>query len=136
MDDTKLREQAREAIRAGTLPNRPPERMWGGPGLGDRCTVCAHPVMRDEMGFELAFTREGDEPGLPNHHLHVRCFAAWESERDDLEAAALAISPGGPAGLAAGANSGSAHGGALQVVSSDGTLTACERDHTYRQRPA
>jgi hypothetical protein len=33
-DERTLREKIREMIQVGTLPNRRPDRMWGGPGGG------------------------------------------------------------------------------------------------------
>jgi hypothetical protein len=77
-DELRLREQAREVIRAGKLPSRKPDRTWGGPGVGAACSVCGLPVKSDELEFEIQFARDGDNPGLDKFHVHVRCFAAWE----------------------------------------------------------
>lgn len=79
-DEKALRGQAREAIRAGTLPRRRPERMWGGPGGGAPCALCRKPVGSDEIEFELQFT-SGEGAGAANYHVHLRCLAAWELER-------------------------------------------------------
>jgi hypothetical protein len=38
-----LREPARRALHDGKLPSRLPDRMWGGPGAGEVCAVCAVP---------------------------------------------------------------------------------------------
>ena len=54
-DEPRLREQAREAIKGGRLPRQAPDRTWGGPGVN---------------------------PGLDKFHVHIRCFAAWEFERN------------------------------------------------------
>jgi hypothetical protein len=86
-DECPLREKAREVIKAGTLPNRSPDRTWGGPGVGADCIVCRAPVTRDEVEFEIEFARDGDNPGLDKYHVHIRCFAAWESERHNLDVA-------------------------------------------------
>ena len=80
-DEPILREKARAAVRAGKLPARRPDRMWGGPGVGADCAVCGRPVTPDEMEFEIQFARNGDNPGLDKFHVHIRCFAAWEFER-------------------------------------------------------
>ena len=80
-DETHLRAQAREAVRAGKLPSRHPDRTWGGPGVGAPCSVCGEAVKKDQLEFEIQFVRDGDNPGLDKFHLHVRCFAAWEFER-------------------------------------------------------
>lgn len=80
--EASLREKARAAIQSGRLPARPPDRTWGGPGMGVICAVCTLPVRRDEIEFQIEFARRGGEPGLETFHLHARCFAAWELERD------------------------------------------------------
>ena len=79
-DEARLRELARAAIRNGSVPIRPADRTWGGPGLGKACTICQQPVSKDEVEFEIEFTQEGDNPNV-TLHLHIRCFAAWEFER-------------------------------------------------------
>lgn len=85
-DDGILRRKARDAIEAGTLPDRCPDRMWGGPGDGARCTICDAPVQHDESQLDLEFAREDGVDGS-QYHVHVRCFAALESERRSLEPA-------------------------------------------------
>jgi hypothetical protein len=80
-DEKILREKARAVVEEGKLPSRPPDRTWGGPGVGATCSVCGLPVKRDEMEFEIEFARDGDNPGLDKFHVHIRCFAAWEFER-------------------------------------------------------
>ena len=80
-DEQRLREQARAAVEGGKLPNRRPDRTWGGPGVGAACSVCDLPVKKDEMELEIQFAHDGDSPGLDKFHIHIRCFAAWEFER-------------------------------------------------------
>ncbi len=75
-----LREQAREAMKNGRLPARPADRTSGGPGVGALCSVCNRPVRSSVMEMQLEFTREGEPAGV-RYHVHVPCFAAWESER-------------------------------------------------------
>ena len=82
MDEHDLREQARTVIEAGKLPARRPDRTWGGPGVGAPCAVCGVPVGKDQLEFEIQFARDGGNPGLDKYHVHVRCFAAWEFERE------------------------------------------------------
>jgi hypothetical protein len=78
-DDSTLRAKARAALDAGTLPNRRPDRMWGGPGAGARCTICGAAVTHDELELEMEFTPEaGSDSG--KHHIHIRCFSALEAE--------------------------------------------------------
>ena len=78
-DEIVLRAKAREAIRTGKLPSKRPDRTWGGPGVNAPCTVCGEPVTKDQLEFEVQFAHDG---GLDKFHVHVRCFAAWEFERD------------------------------------------------------
>ena len=80
-DEKILREKAGTAIRDGKLPDRSPDRTWGGPGVGAACSVCGVPVTKDQMEFEIEFAHNGDAPGLDKFHVHTRCFAAWEFER-------------------------------------------------------
>lgn len=84
-DDPLVRQKARDVIQAGTLPNRFPERTWGGPGAGADCAICGVPVHRDELEFEIEFVGHGngnrDTP--ETYHLHVRCFTIWDQERRD-----------------------------------------------------
>jgi hypothetical protein len=94
MNDDALREKAREAIRAGKLPNRRPIRSWGGPGAGARCTICGALVTLDELELEIEFARDGDA-GRDEHHVHVPCFTAWETEVQKLEGPAAAPSASG-----------------------------------------
>jgi hypothetical protein len=81
-DEARLREQATAAIQSGKLPSRTPDRTWGGPGVGAACAVCGVPVTREQLEFEIQFARDGDNPGLDKYHVQVRCFAAWEFERN------------------------------------------------------
>jgi hypothetical protein len=86
-DEWALREKARQLIQGGTLPNRRPDRTWGGPGAGANCAICSVPVRRGEVEFEVEFARNGDNPGLDKYHLHMHCFTAWEFERLSLDLA-------------------------------------------------
>ena len=81
-DELRLREQARTAIQNGKLPSHAPDRTWGGPGVGATCSVCEKPVAKDQLEFEVQFARDGDNPGLDKFHVHIRCFAASEFERN------------------------------------------------------
>ena len=69
-------------MQAGILPDRRPDRTWGGFGAGIDCTICRTPVKQDELEFEIEFARNGDNPHLDTYHLHARCFDAWELERN------------------------------------------------------
>jgi len=80
-NESVLRGDAREALRLGKLPCEPPDRVWGGHGIGAVCVVCRRPVTGDQIEVAIEFARNSSVPGLDMYHLHLRCFAAWEFER-------------------------------------------------------
>jgi hypothetical protein len=90
MDASILREKAREAVQNGKLPARSPDRITGGPGCGEACALCGQTVQRSRMELEPEFRQDGEIPAasreleaeVHKYHLHPRCFAAWECERD------------------------------------------------------
>ena len=80
-DETLLREKAREALEAGRIPARSPQRTWGGPGAGASCAICGKRVGPGDVEFELEFGVLEEQARERSYHVHVRCFAAWEFER-------------------------------------------------------
>ena len=80
MEEQEVRAKVREVLRTGKLPNRRPDRTWGGPGVGAACAVCDVPVTHAQMEFEIEFVRD-DDTDLDKYHVHIRCFAVWEFER-------------------------------------------------------
>jgi len=100
-DEHHLREQAREAIRSGKLPARSPVRLFSGPGSGVVCPVCSMSVKKnDDVAIALEFkVRPLPDQGtlrevlerlhatldVHRYELHVRCFAAWEFERTEVD---------------------------------------------------
>jgi hypothetical protein len=113
IDEGTLRHLAREAIQAGTLPNRQPAHIWGGNGFGTKCAICGNLVNSDEVGYELHFAAGEGLPPAAEYHAHVRCFAAWDLERH---------CPPGPADK----------GDPLPAEPQNGTLLHCERS-TYKR---
>ena len=83
-DEPMLRGQAREAIKTGRMPARSADRTWGGPGVGALCSVCNLPVRHSVMEMQIEFGRAGEPTGIETYHVHVRCFAAWEFEREKV----------------------------------------------------
>ena len=79
-DELILRQQAREAVQQGKLPARRPDRVWGGPGAGEVCSVCDKRITRDDIEYQIEFSRASAD-GVDKYHLHIRCNAAWEFER-------------------------------------------------------
>jgi hypothetical protein len=80
-DKTKIHQKAREAIQGGKVPNRCPQRVWGGPGSGACCAVCGDAVTQNEFEMELEFARGDGDSGVIEYLFHVSCFTAWDSER-------------------------------------------------------
>jgi hypothetical protein len=83
-DKPRLREQARDAIRARKMPTRSYDRMFSGPGSEEPCAVCGKTLPRAEVEIELEFNRHGATPGIERFHLHHLCYAAWEFERSKV----------------------------------------------------
>jgi hypothetical protein len=69
-DESRLRAQARMAIQSGRFPSRNPDRTWGGPGVGAKCSVCDLPITEEQLEFEIQFARDGGTPpGLDKFHV-------------------------------------------------------------------
>jgi hypothetical protein len=81
-DECIVRDKARDAIRSGQLPTDGPRRTFAGPGGGAACSVCGEPIKQTQVEYEAEFCLNG---ALVNYHLHLRCFAAWEMERRNIE---------------------------------------------------
>jgi hypothetical protein len=123
-----LRRMAREGIRAGRLPAREPQRMWGGPGSGAVCSLCGQPVRQEEVEFELQFMADGPSTE-ETYHLHARCLTAWKSEREPSEQVREAV-PSGETGPRLSASRGS---DALSTASVGGIMTNHD-DHPSHAR--
>ena len=65
-------------IRGIRSPLSTHDRMFGGLGSAAVCPICAEPIARRQPRIEIEFNRHGMRE---THHLHPRCFAAWEFER-------------------------------------------------------
>jgi hypothetical protein len=73
-DETNEPETASGVPRVWRIPNRPPDRAWGGPGTGGPCAACGEPVTPDEVEYELEYARDDGEGGTDIHRVHLRCF--------------------------------------------------------------
>jgi hypothetical protein len=85
MEESILREKVRQKLQEEKLPSRPPDRLWGGPGVNAPCAVCDQPVSKSEMEFEVQFKQDGKapSPAFDVFHAHTRCYAVWELVRSD-----------------------------------------------------
>ena len=113
MDRDWLRTKARQAIQSGKLPDRPPDRSWGGPGSGGDCTVCGKSLIPDESELELDFGQDSVRPSRLIYHVHFRCFDAWELELPNAKN---------------GKRRSSIDGDSLPPAENGGTMT--DREHT------
>jgi hypothetical protein len=66
--------------RARELPERPPDRLWGGTGNGAPCAICGVRIQPSETEFELDFVASVPQR-LETFRLHARCFVEWEAAR-------------------------------------------------------
>jgi hypothetical protein len=80
MTEEQLREKAREVLRAGKLPDRAPDSLWGGPGTGAKCVVCGASTTQSEVEIEIEFTHDDNPLGSDNYHVHQRCYSMLELE--------------------------------------------------------
>ena len=81
-DEKVLGAKSREVVLAGKLPSRRPDRTSAGAGIDNSCTICGARIKQDQVEFEIQFAHDGAAAGVERFHLYVRCFAAWEFERD------------------------------------------------------
>jgi len=138
-DESTLRQKAREAILAGKLPYRRPERMWAGRGVGSRCTICDKLVERDEIEYELDFTLDHDDSSQPTPRVHRHCLTAWEFWCRYFDAAREAIPTSSP--MRSATHPATDGGGAavidclLPEEGNDGTILGCEPDTTPKEGP-
>jgi hypothetical protein len=124
-EESKILQLALEAIRAGRLPTQDPQRKMGGSGFGATCTICSQRIKSDEAEFELEFGESNGNgngngnSGFGSHHLHIRCYSAWEFERHSYQNGESAV----------------LKALALPETGEDGTITARENS-TVRREPA
>ena len=78
MPEEHLCELIRQALSAGRISSRPPDRVWSGPGIGASCPIRHDPVLHGEMKFEVGWARGECPPRV--EHFHKPCLAAWVFE--------------------------------------------------------
>jgi ferredoxin len=59
--------------------------VWAGRSDGGDCAICRARVERGEMEYELEYIRNGLDPGVDTHHVHIRCFTRHISKFQDPE---------------------------------------------------
>jgi hypothetical protein len=84
-EDRHLREKVREIMRAGRMPDRAPDHVWGGPGTGAECAVCGAYTTHAEVELEIEFTQP-DGRRASSYLVHLRCYSMLELERQSRAA--------------------------------------------------
>jgi hypothetical protein len=110
---------APEIFWTGKIPERRPDRMWGGRGNGrDICQICGKPLLTEDVAFDLEYDRQAGETGTVCCSVHVRCFNEWHIGREALATPADAGPP----------RVGSDKALPLSAAVADGTMAGSERD--------
>jgi hypothetical protein len=79
MPEEHLCDLARQTLTAGRISRHRPDLVWGGPGSGVSCLICARPIPHGEMDFEVEWVRGDESPRV--EHLDRPYLAAWVFER-------------------------------------------------------
>jgi hypothetical protein len=70
--DPRAEEKIRDKITRGTLPRKPPSKIWAGRGHGGVCAGCDQPIGSEQVEYEIV---NGDI-----FRMHIGCAALWEQE--------------------------------------------------------
>jgi hypothetical protein len=85
--ETGLVHTALEAMRTGRLPDRGPDRIWGGHGSGkDNCQICGKLLNTEEITFDLEYAAAAEGAPPICYSVHLRCFNVWDIEREQSKA--------------------------------------------------
>ncbi len=84
----RLRRQIRSWLEQGQLA-RPPAELWGGPGSGETCALCAAAIPHSQIEYEVP---NGDG----RLSVHLDCFSVWKAEAASLVAEPVAGRSAGP----------------------------------------
>jgi hypothetical protein len=87
VDEPELRYRALVALKKEILPRTPAQRIWGGHGCGKSCPVCGCLVEPAQLEFEVEFAAADGGDAVREFHLHLRCFAVWETVKESLATA-------------------------------------------------
>ena len=78
MDDTMRRQEIRERIVSGRLPNDKIGRVSATYGSGAPCSACSLAVSTEQILYRLG------RLGVQELLFHSACFAIWKVERDRM----------------------------------------------------
>lgn len=82
MTDDVLKVLAKRAVDQNLMPNRQPDRSWGGLGDGAACHICRSAIDKDQLELEIEFV---DESAVRTFRVHVQCYTAWNLQRVQAE---------------------------------------------------
>jgi hypothetical protein len=75
LSDAELRTTIRWMLETAALPPRmQQQQLYAGRGADEPCACCGQPISASDVLYEVA------SPRHPLLTMHLRCFAAWESE--------------------------------------------------------
>ena len=81
-EGNSMRGKALAAVHIGKLPDRPPDRVWGGHGNGTAtCQLCGKPLNTEEITYELEYDEEPGDARPTCYSVHLQCFSAWDARR-------------------------------------------------------
>ena len=75
ISEETLRSLARQRIDAGQLPVIVAHRVSAGYGSGECCCLCAQPVEKHHVAYEVGDSRDGGWLVF-----HVNCHSVWQFE--------------------------------------------------------
>ena len=78
MNDAMQREEIRERIVSGRLPNDKIGRVSATYGSGEPCCACSRAVSTEQVLYRLG------RLGVRELLFHNACFALWKVERDRI----------------------------------------------------
>jgi hypothetical protein len=87
-DENGMRRKEHESMRSGRLPDRRPDRLWGGHGNGtDLCNLCGNLLKKEEISFDLEYDGEARAARPACYSVHLHCFQAWDMDREQRNGA-------------------------------------------------
>lgn len=79
-EETVTGQKSLEPLQTGKVPDRRPDRLWGGRGNGkDYCQICGQRLETEDIAFDLEYRGEAGQTAC--YSVHLRCFNEWDLER-------------------------------------------------------
>jgi hypothetical protein len=70
---TSIADMIRSKVDVGTLPRKPPIKLWASPGNEQPCIACEQPILKSQVEYELEYERP------VAIRLHSECYGIWEA---------------------------------------------------------